>query len=57
MKAIVCTTLGGPELLQLQNAPSAPLRPRELRVPIASAGVNYPDSLQIAGKLLARVQN
>lgn len=50
MKAIVCTTLGGPELLQLQDVPSAPLRPREVRVRVASAGVNFPDSLQIAGK-------
>lgn len=50
MKAIVCTRLGGPELLELQERPSAPLRPRELRVAVKSAGVNFPDSLQIAGK-------
>lgn len=50
MKAIVCTQLGGPELLELQERPSAPLRPRELRVAVKSAGVNFPDSLQIAGK-------
>ena len=50
MKAIVCTTLGGPELLQLQELPSAALRPREVRVAVKSAGVNFPDSLQIAGK-------
>ncbi len=50
MKAIVCTTLGEPELLQLQEATSAALRPREVRVKVASAGVNFPDSLQIAGK-------
>jgi len=50
MKAIVCTTLGGPELLQLQELPSPALRPREVRVRVASAGVNFPDCLQIAGK-------
>ena len=50
MKAIVCTTLGGPELLQFQEVPSAALRPREVRVAVKSAGVNFPDSLQIAGK-------
>lgn len=50
MKAIVCTTLGGPELLQLQELPSPALKPNELRVTVASAGVNFPDSLQIAGK-------
>lgn len=49
MKAIVCTTLGGPELLQLQELPTVVLRANELRVAVASAGVNFPDSLQIAG--------
>ncbi len=50
MKAIVCTTLGEPELLVLQELPSPPLRPREVRLAVKSAGVNFPDSLQIAGK-------
>lgn len=50
MKAIVCTTLGGPELLQLQELPAAAIKPNELRVAVMSAGVNFPDSLQIAGK-------
>lgn len=50
MKAIVCTTLGEPEQLVIQELPSLPLRPREVRVAVKSAGVNFPDSLQIAGK-------
>lgn len=50
MKAIVCTTLGEPELLQLQELPSPALRGNEMRVAVQSAGVNFPDCLQIAGK-------
>ena len=50
MKAIVCTALGAPELLELQELASPTLRPREIRVAVKSAGVNFPDSLQIAGK-------
>ena len=50
MKAIVCTTLGEPELLQLQELPALPLKSREIRIAVKSAGVNFPDALQIAGK-------
>lgn len=56
MKAIVCTQLGGPELLELQERPSPALRPRELRVAVKSAGVNFPDSLQIAGKYQMKLE-
>lgn len=50
MKAIVCSQLGGPELLELLELPSPPLKPAEVRIAVASAGVNFPDILQIAGK-------
>lgn len=50
MKAIVCTQLGGPETLALQDVSLAPPGPNEVRIRIASAGVNFPDILQIAGK-------
>ena len=50
MKAIVCTTLGTPEQLEYQDltlrAPSA----NEVQIHVAAAGVNFPDSLIIAGK-------
>ena len=50
MKAIVCTQLGGPETLALQEITLAPPGPNEVRIRIASAGINFPDILQIAGK-------
>ncbi|MDP3293248.1 MAG: NADPH:quinone oxidoreductase family protein [Nevskia sp.] len=50
MKAIVCKQLGGPETLSLEDVSLAPPGPNEVRIRIASAGVNFPDILQIAGK-------
>ena len=55
MKAIVCTTLGAPELLELQELPSQALKPREIRMAVKSAGVNFPDSLMIAGKYQMKI--
>lgn len=50
MKAIICRQLGGPELLSYEELPSAAIKPGEVRIAVASAGVNFPDTLQIAGK-------
>ncbi|VIO76141.1 NADPH:quinone oxidoreductase family protein [Bradyrhizobium ivorense] len=49
-KAVVCRELGPPERLQLENFPSAPLKPGEVRVAIRAAGINFPDILMAAGE-------
>lgn len=50
MKAIVCRELGGPETLELREITLPPPAPNEVRIQVAAAGVNFPDTLQIAGK-------
>jgi NADPH2:quinone reductase len=46
----MCKELGGPEVLQVEEAPAPVPRPGEVVVEIAAAGVNFPDVLLIAGK-------
>lgn len=48
MRAIVCTELGAP--LALAELPSHPLAPGEIRVEVHAAGVNFADTLIVAGK-------
>ena len=49
-KAVVCRELGPPERLRLETFASAPLKPREMRVAIRAAGINFPDILMAAGE-------
>lgn len=49
MHHIVCTEYGGPEKLQLQEVPEKPLDAGQVRVAIKAAGVNFVDSLLVAG--------
>ena len=56
MHAIVCTELGGPERLQFQTLPSPKPGPHELRIAVAAAGVNFPDTLIIQGKYQFRAE-
>jgi putative PIG3 family NAD(P)H quinone oxidoreductase len=49
MKAIVITAPGGPEVLQLQEAPQPEAGPDELLVQVRAAGLNRADLLQRAG--------
>ncbi|MEW6640077.1 MAG: NADPH:quinone oxidoreductase family protein [Pseudomonadota bacterium] len=48
--AIVCRELGPPEGLHLENVPSAPLRPGEVRIEMRAAGLNFPDVLMVEGQ-------
>lgn len=50
MKAIVCRTLGPPESLVYEDMPSPPLGPADVRIKVAAAGINFPDTLIIEGK-------
>jgi NADPH2:quinone reductase len=49
-KAIVCRQLGSPETLSLEEFPSQPLKPGQVRVRIRAAGINFPDILMAAGE-------
>ncbi|GAC1631829.1 MAG: NADPH:quinone oxidoreductase family protein [Nevskia sp.] len=50
MKAIVCKELGGPEKLVFEDVTLPPPGPAEVRIQVAAAGINFPDTLQIQGK-------
>lgn len=50
MKAVVCRELGPPEKLVVQELPDPEPGPGEVRIRVASAGVNFPDTLQIEGR-------
>src|ERR1700760_1694068 len=49
-KAVVCRTLGPPELLRLETFGSQPLSGGQVRVAIRAAGINFPDILMAAGE-------
>jgi NADPH:quinone reductase len=48
--AVLCRKLGPPEGLAFEDLPRTPLRPGEVRVRLQACGVNFPDTLIIAGK-------
>lgn len=50
MRAVLCKTYGGPELLAVEDVPSPAAGPGQLVVSVAAAGVNFPDALIIQGK-------
>jgi NADPH2:quinone reductase len=47
MRAIICDTWGGEELLKLKNLPSPIPKDDELVIKVYAAGVNFPDTLII----------
>ncbi|HKS88096.1 MAG TPA: alcohol dehydrogenase catalytic domain-containing protein, partial [Stellaceae bacterium] len=50
MKAVVCRSWGGSEALHVEEMPRPPLGPRDVRIRVHAAGVNFADTLMIAGK-------
>ncbi|MEX2479435.1 MAG: NADPH:quinone oxidoreductase family protein [Gammaproteobacteria bacterium] len=50
MKAILSTAPGGPDTLELQDAPVPEPGPGEVRIRVRACGVNYPDTLIIEDK-------
>jgi len=50
MHAILCTQWGGPELLALTDIPTPEPGPKQVRIRVAAAGVNFPDVLIIQKK-------
>ena len=50
MKAVLCRDWGDPESLVLDDVPSPPLGPGDVRIRVRACGLNFADTLQIAGK-------
>lgn len=50
MKAVLCHAWGGPETLRLETVDRPPLKPNQVRIRVRACGVNFADTLQIAGK-------
>jgi NADPH:quinone reductase-like Zn-dependent oxidoreductase len=49
MKAVVITKHGGPGVLQVQEQPDPVLRPGEVRIDVAAAGINFADVMARMG--------
>src|SRR5258706_16232925 len=49
MRAVEISRPGGPEVLKVADWPKPALKPNEILVKVAAAGVNRPDVLQRAG--------
>ena len=50
MKAMICREWGPPGNLLLAELPSPPIGPGQVRVRVRAAGLNFADTLQVAGK-------
>lgn len=50
MRAVLCKELGGPEKLVVEEVPAPPMRDGGVRIAIHAAGVNFADTLLIAGQ-------
>ncbi|HTU38341.1 MAG TPA: NADPH:quinone oxidoreductase family protein [Acidimicrobiales bacterium] len=48
MRAALCRTYGGPDVIELADIPSPPLGPGQVRVRINVGAVNFPDVLVVA---------
>ena len=55
MRAVVCHTIGPPELLEVRDLPALQPGPGEVVVAVRAAGVNFPDALVIQGKYQRRL--
>ncbi|MDJ0943833.1 MAG: NADPH:quinone oxidoreductase family protein [Kiloniellales bacterium] len=50
MRAVVCRELSGPQSLTLEEVPQPQPGPGEVAVAVAAAGLNFADTLMVAGK-------
>ena len=56
MRAVLCREWGGPESLRVEETASRPLRPNEIRIRVQACGINFADTLMIAGKYQVKPQ-
>jgi len=54
MKAVLCRAWGEPETLSFEEVPPHPIGPRDARVRVHACGVNFADTLMVAGKYQVR---
>ena len=54
MRAVLCHDWGGPDDLSLEEVEAPAPGPGEIRIAVAAAGINFADSLMIAGKYQER---
>lgn len=50
MKAVVCTKLGDPDLLEIQEIDKPSISDNDILIKVEAAGVNFPDALLVQGK-------
>jgi len=50
VRAAVCPAYGPPEVVEVQDRPSQPLEPGQVRIRVGAAAVNFPDVLLVANK-------
>src|SRR6185312_428728 len=50
MRAVLCTSLDGPSALSFGETPSPTLGPRQVRIAVKAAGLNFADTLIVQGK-------
>lgn len=50
MKAVICKELGPPEKLVVEDIPESKMGASDVRIRVVAAGINFPDTLQIAGR-------
>ena len=55
MRAAICPAYGPPEVVRVEESPSPELTDGQVRVQVASAAVNFPDVLLIAGTYQVKV--
>ena len=54
MKALLCKTLGPPEMLVVEEVPDPVPGPGQVLIAMRAAGVNFPDALLVQGKYQAK---
>ena len=50
MRAVLCREWGDPESLVIDDVPSPPVGPTEVLIRVRACGLNFADTLQVAGK-------
>jgi NADPH2:quinone reductase len=50
MRAVICRSWGGPEVLTVEDVPAPALGPGQVMIEVHAAGVNFGDGLMIAGQ-------
>ena len=50
MKAVVCTKLGEPNLLEIQEIDKPNISENDILIKVEADGVNFPDDLLVQGK-------